>query len=52
MFIRREAETAIRPDQVRAMAHGLYYLAEIDGVTTSEKEILESSQRGGRRHRS
>jgi tellurite resistance protein len=41
MFIRREAESEIRPDQVKAMAHGLYYLAEIDGVTPAEQTMLE-----------
>jgi len=42
MIIRREAAGEIRPDQVRAMAHGLYYLAEIDGITKAEEKILAS----------
>ena len=41
MFIRREGENEIRPDQVRAMAHGFYYLAEIDGITDAEKDVIE-----------
>jgi tellurite resistance protein len=47
MIIRRTADEALRPDQVRAMAHGLYYLAAIDGVTTREKELIQSFLREG-----
>ncbi|MEW6114718.1 MAG: TerB family tellurite resistance protein [Thermodesulfobacteriota bacterium] len=47
MFIQRQAEEALRPDQVKAMAHGLYHLAEIDGITPSEKELLESFLKEG-----
>lgn len=42
MYMQREATSELRPDQVRAIAHGLYYLAEIDGVTESEKDLIES----------
>ena len=41
MFVRREAENEIRPDQVKAMAHGFYYLAEIDGITQAERDVLD-----------
>ena len=42
MFISRQAEQELRPDQVRAMAHGLYALADIDGVSDSERELLQT----------
>ena len=47
MIIQRTANEALRPDQVRAMAHGLYYLAEIDGVTDREKDLIQSFLREG-----
>jgi len=40
MFIQRHSEREIRPDQVRAMARGLYYLAERDGITENEEQLL------------
>lgn len=42
MIIRRTADEVLRPDQVRAMAHGLYYLAGIDGVSDEEKALIRS----------
>ena len=48
MFIQRQSEEEIRPDQVRAMARGLYYLAERDGIKESEKRLLtDFLQEGG-----
>lgn len=47
MIINRHAEDALRPDQVRAMAHGLYALAAIDGVTEKEEELLQSFLKEG-----
>ncbi len=42
MLMQRESTRELRPDQVRAMAHGLYYLAEIDGISQREKELIKS----------
>lgn len=42
MIIQRESETEIRPDQVRAMARGLYHLADIDGITDKEKDQIRA----------
>jgi tellurite resistance protein len=47
MYMKREAENDLRPDQVRAMAHGLYYLACLDGITEKEKELLTSFLKEG-----
>lgn len=47
MIISRQAEEALRPDQVRAMAHGLYALAAIDGVTETERELLRDFLKEG-----
>jgi tellurite resistance protein len=47
MIISRQAEEALRPDQVRAMAHGLYALAAIDGVTETENELLRDFLKEG-----
>lgn len=47
MIIRRNTEGELRPDQVRAMAHGLYYLAGIDGVTDRERELIETFLKEG-----
>jgi tellurite resistance protein len=47
MFIQRHSEREIRPDQVRAMARGLYYLAERDGITESEKDLLRNFLKEG-----
>jgi len=47
MLIQRSADEVLRPDQVRAMAHGLYHLAAIDGVTEQEKELIQSFLREG-----
>ena len=47
MIVNRQAEETLRPDQVRAMAHGLYALAAIDGVTEKEKELLQSFLKEG-----
>jgi uncharacterized tellurite resistance protein B-like protein len=40
-------EDTIRPDQVRAMAHGLYYFAGIDGITEKEQELILSFLKEG-----
>ncbi len=42
MLIKRQAENELRPDQVRAMAHGMYQLAQVDGVSEQEKELIVS----------
>jgi len=42
MIIQRHSEEQIRPDQVRVMASGLLHLARIDGITDSEKGLIES----------
>lgn len=42
MHMQREGTSELRPDQVRAMAHGLYYLAGIDGITQREKDLIKS----------
>ncbi|MDQ7785092.1 MAG: hypothetical protein RDU20_19560 [Desulfomonilaceae bacterium] len=42
MQMQREGTSELRPDQVRAMAHGLYYLAGIDGITQREKDLIKS----------
>lgn len=47
MIISRQPEHHLRPDQVRAMAHGLHALAEIDGITEEEKELLQSFLKEG-----
>lgn len=48
MFIKRESEPELRPDQVRSMAHGLYYLAAIDGVSSSEQDHIEQFLKDGK----
>ncbi|MEJ2717208.1 MAG: TerB family tellurite resistance protein [Deltaproteobacteria bacterium] len=47
MIIQRGTEEEIRPDQVRAMAHGVYYLAGIDGITEKERELIASFLKEG-----
>jgi uncharacterized tellurite resistance protein B-like protein len=47
MIIQRQTTDELRPDQVRAMAHGLYYLAEIDGITVQEEELIKSFLKEG-----
>jgi hypothetical protein len=47
MIIQREQSSELRPDQVRAMAQGLYWLALIEGVTESEKALLQDFLREG-----
>ena len=47
MIIQREQSTELRPDQVRAMAQGLYWLALIGGVTEREKALLQDFLREG-----
>jgi len=42
MIIQRGSEPEIRPDQVRAMARGLYHLANIDGITDREKDQIKA----------
>jgi len=42
MIIQRGAEPEIRPDQVRAMARGLYHLANIDGITERERDQIKA----------
>jgi tellurite resistance protein len=46
-FIQRESAGELRPDQVRAMAHGLYHLAEIDGITEKEKDLIQAFLKEG-----
>lgn len=48
MYVQRKTEHEIRPDQVRAMAHGLYHLADIDGIKESEKELIREFLRDGK----
>jgi len=48
MIIQRGSENELRPDQVRAMAHGLQYLANIDGATEKEEELIRSFLEEGR----
>ena len=47
MIIRREAEKELRPDQVRAMAHGLYHLAQVDGITEHEEDVIRTFLKDG-----
>ncbi len=47
MIIRTQAEHELRPDQVRAMAHGLFHLAQIDGITEDERALLQDFLRQG-----
>lgn len=47
MIIQRQSEHELRPDQVRAMAHGLYWLAQVDGIEPKEKELIEQFLREG-----
>jgi len=47
MIIQRQAGKELRPDQVRAMAHGLYAFAQIDGLTETEKDLIQSFMRDG-----
>jgi hypothetical protein len=47
MIIQREQSGELRPDQVRAMAQGLYWLALIEGVTEREKALLQDFLREG-----
>ena len=48
MYIQRQAENEIRPDQVRAMARGLYHFAAVDGIAEEEKELLREFLREGK----
>jgi len=48
MIIQTGSENELRPDQVRAMAHGLQYLANIDGATEKEEELIRSFLEEGR----
>ncbi len=47
MIIQRDESSELRPDQVRAMAQGLYWLALIEGVTEREKALLQDFLREG-----
>ncbi len=47
MIIQREDSSELRPDQVRAMAQGLYWLALIEGVTERERTLLQDFLREG-----
>jgi|GEM_PF-670923 len=47
MIIQRDESSELRPDQVRAMAQGLYWLALIEGVTEREKALLQEFLREG-----
>lgn len=48
MYVERKTEQAMRPDQVRAMAHGLYHLADIDGIKDSERQLIQDFLRDGK----
>lgn len=48
MIVRTQAEHELRPDQVRAMAHGLHYLAEIDGINERERALINDFLRQGK----
>jgi hypothetical protein len=47
MIIQREQSSELRPDQVRAMAQGLYWLAQIEGVSEHERTLLQDFLREG-----
>ncbi len=47
MIIQREQSSELRPDQVRAMAQGLYWLAQIEGVSKRERTLLQDFLREG-----
>ncbi len=47
MIVQTETTSEIRPDQVRAIAHGLYHLAGIDGVDDREKALIQSFLKDG-----
>jgi len=47
MIIQREQSNHLRPDQVRAMAQGLYWLAQIDGVTEQERDLIQAFLKDG-----
>jgi len=47
MIIQRDESSELRPDQVRAMAQGLYWLALIEGVTERERTLLQDFLREG-----
>ncbi len=48
MLMQRQGSSELRPDQVRAMAHGLYYLAQIDGITEQEEDLIKSFLKDGK----
>ncbi len=48
MIIQKQPENELRPDQVRAMAHGLYHLAKVDGITVQERELIRTFLREGK----
>lgn len=47
MIVQTETNDRMRPDQVRAIAHGLCYLASIDGIDDREKELIQSFLKDG-----
>jgi DnaJ-domain-containing protein 1 len=47
MIIQRRSEGDIRPDQVRAMAHGLHHLAAVDGIAERERELIREFLKDG-----
>ncbi len=47
MFIQRQPEETLRPDQVRTMATGLYHLANIDGISDEEKRLIQDFLKDG-----
>ena len=47
MIIQRQSEGEVRADQVRAMAHGLYHFAAIDGVTEREEALIKDFLKDG-----
>jgi len=48
MIVQRHAEKELRPDQVRAMAQGLYHLAQIDGIDDREKDLIREFLQDGK----
>jgi hypothetical protein len=47
MIVQSESTTTLRPDQVRAMAQGLYHFAQVDGIDDREREAIASFLRDG-----
>ncbi len=47
MIIHMEESSGLRPDQVRAIAQGLYWLAQIDGINEREETLLKDFLKEG-----